>query len=179
VTPDPFGVLGLAPGASADDIRAARRRLALEHHPDRGGDPAVMRALNAAFVAAMAAVTADRAPAASAPRVAPDEPRGAHPSRPHRVERDEPSFVIELLPVEAFEALLVVASWIGEVLVDEPPYLLEVHLHEPTPCWCRLELVPDAGASTVSLVVDGPLPAEVVRDLWIEQLNRLGRWEPS
>ncbi|MEZ5216771.1 MAG: hypothetical protein R2715_09340 [Ilumatobacteraceae bacterium] len=52
--------------------------------------------------------------------------------------------MIEALPVEAYEALLVVATWIGEVLVDEPPYLLDVHLHEPRPCWCRLELVPDA-----------------------------------
>ena len=66
-----------------------------------------------------------------------------------------PSFVIDALPAEAFEALLVVTSWIGEVLVDEPPYLLEVHLHDPAPCWCRLELVPDAGSSTVSLTVAG------------------------
>ena len=95
------------------------------------------------------------------------------------VDHDAPSFVIEALPVEAYEALLVVATWIGEVLVDEPPYLLDVHLHEPRPCWCRLELVPDAGASTVSITVasiDGdPVPgAEDVRDLWIAHLNRLG-----
>jgi hypothetical protein len=41
-----------------------------------------------------------------------------------------------------------------------------------------LELVPDAGASTVSITVgaiDGePRPStEQVRDLWIDQLNRL------
>lgn len=91
---------------------------------------------------------------------------------------DEWSFVVEALPAEAFEALLVVASWVGEVLVDDPPYLLEVHLHDPSPCWCRLTLVPDAGSSTVSLVVAQvgdmpPPPVEAVRDMWVELINRL------
>jgi hypothetical protein len=74
--------------------------------------------------------------------------------------------------------LLVVTSWMGEVLVDDPPYVLEVHLDEPGPCWCRLDLVPDAGASTVTLTVasiDGiPAPdVELVRDAWVANLNRL------
>lgn len=95
---------------------------------------------------------------------------------------DHPSFVVDALPVEAFEALLIVTSWIGEVLVDEPPYLLDVHLYEPSECWCRLELVPDAGASTVSITVAGtggaPAPdVESVRDVWVANLNQLGRWE--
>ena len=90
-----------------------------------------------------------------------------------------PSFTIDALPAESFEALLVVTSWMGEVLVDDPPYVLEVHLTEPSPCWCRLDLVPDAGGSTVSLTVAGidgattPDP-ESVRDLWVANLNRLG-----
>ena len=50
-------------------------------------------------------------------------------------------------------ALLVGTSWMGEVLVDDPPYLLEVHLVEPAPCWCRLDLLPEAGGSTVMLTV--------------------------
>ena len=75
------------------------------------------------------------------------------------------------------EAMLVVASWLGEVLDDDPPYRLDTHLHEPAPCWCRLELVPDAGASTVSITLANeagqPVPEiEQVRDIWIEQLNR-------
>ena len=89
------------------------------------------------------------------------------------------SFVIEALPVEAFEALLVATSWIGEALVDEPPYLLDVVLTDPLRCWCRLELVPDAGASTVSLTIaaigDEALPdIDAVRDLWVSTLNQLG-----
>ena len=95
------------------------------------------------------------------------------------MEHDAPSFVIEVLPAVAFEALLVVTSWIGEVLVDDPPYLLEVHLFDPSPCWCRLAIVPDAGASTVSLTVmrtgDSPAPSiESVRDLWVANLNEFG-----
>jgi hypothetical protein len=90
-----------------------------------------------------------------------------------------PSFTIDVLPVEAFEALLVVTSWMGDVLVDEPPYLLETLLHDPALCWCRLDLVPDAGATTVSLTVAGvdgePTPdPEAVRDEWVANLNRLG-----
>mmetsp|Transcript_120918 Transcript_120918/g.341985 ORF Transcript_120918/g.341985 Transcript_120918/m.341985 type:complete len:571 (-) Transcript_120918:89-1801(-) len=34
---DLYGILGLGPDASADDIRSAYRRAALKHHPDKGG----------------------------------------------------------------------------------------------------------------------------------------------
>lgn len=36
---DPWGVLGIKRDASADEIKTAYRRLAKDHHPDRGGDP--------------------------------------------------------------------------------------------------------------------------------------------
>ena len=94
------------------------------------------------------------------------------------MQYDAPSFTIDTLPAEAFEALLVVTSWMGEVLVDDPPSLLEVHLTDPAPCWCRLDLVPDAGGSTVTLTVASiggdPAPdVEDVRDLWVANLNAL------
>ena len=177
---DPFATLGLSEGASADEVRAARKEFAKRHHPDRGGDAASMRTVNEAADAALARI-AER----------PPEPAGGEPERdpsvPNlsaderiggRVARDMPSFTVEALPVETFEGLLVVASWIGEVLDDDPPYRLEVHLREPTECWCRLEVVPDAGASTVSLTVAGfdaapPPDIVAVRDLWVDQLNRV------
>ena len=182
--PDPFAVLGLPPTAGSDDLRLARRRLALAEHPDRGGSADRMQAINVAYEEAMELVVARglRAPAAEAPAppptpTPPPMPQPEPGGRP-RVERDDPSFVIEALPAEAFEALLVVASWIGEVLVDEPPYLLDVHLYEPAECWCRLELLPEAGASTVMLTVAGlegvAPPVEDVRDLWVANLNALG-----
>lgn len=96
-----------------------------------------------------------------------------------RVQHDVPSFVIDALPAVAFEALLIVTSWIGEVLVEDPPYLLEVHLLEPSPCWCRLDIVADAGASTVSLTIaavgeSAPPLVDDVRDVWVHHLNQPG-----
>lgn len=42
-------VLGVQNGAQPDVIKAAYRKLAAEHHPDRGGDPARMAAINLAY----------------------------------------------------------------------------------------------------------------------------------
>ncbi len=104
-----------------------------------------------------------------------------------RVARDVPSFTVEALPVVTFEALVIVASWIGEVLDDDPPYRLDAYLDAsrgaPLDCWCRLDIVPDAGASTVSIAVGGldgapPPDVDVVRDAWIANLNVLD-WPDS
>ena len=193
---DPFQVLGLTREATLMEVRAARRRLAFDRHPDRGGSPDDMRDLNAAFDAAVAHLTGRRplpdagvetpdAPPQRSQRVAPQRTTGPRSSLRRRgqwvgrMQHDMPSFTIDALPAEAFEALLVVTSWIGEVLVDDPPYALEVHLYEPTPCWCRLELVPDAGSSTVSLFVapvdTAPAPLlDDVRDVWVHHLNQPG-----
>ena len=64
------------------------------------------------------------------------------------------------------------------MLDDDPPYVLEVASTRPAPCWCRLDLVPDAGASTVSLTVAGapglaPPDLDEVRDAWVAGLNQL------
>jgi hypothetical protein len=181
--PDPFAVLQIDPSATIDEVRAARRRLAFDRHPDRGGSVEAMRELNLAFDAAVAHITGrrplHRAPAPPSPP-SPPPARRAHVAG--QVQYDAPSFVIDALPAEAFEALLVVTSWIGDVLVDDPPYLLDVHLLEPAECWCRLDLVPDAGATTVSLTVAGvdgaPAPfVEDVRDTWVRNLNLPGAFD--
>ena len=93
-------------------------------------------------------------------------------------QHDIPSFTVEALPVETFEAMLVAAGWLGEVIDDDPPYRLDVHMTDPFECWCRFDIVPDAGASTVSLTVGSwagsPVaPVEQVRDVWVDVLNRL------
>jgi hypothetical protein len=180
---DPFAVLGLPPTASLAEVRAARRRLAKALHPDHGGDEAHMREINRAFDLAVKAIL-HPPNAVPAPTPEPATTPSPPPWRPRRrMEQDSPSFSIELLPAEAFEALLVVVSWMGEVLVDDPPYLLDLHLTEPEPCWCRLELLPEAGATMVSITVvglddgDAP-PVDDVRDLLIHHLNQLSRFEP-
>jgi len=169
---DPFAVLGLDDTASPAAVRTARRELAKRHHPDAGGNAEMMRKINQAAGEALQAIANSATatePGARSVSEFNDDPTG--------VSRDVPSFTVEALPVETFQALLVVSNWIGEVLDDDPPYRLDTHLHEPTPCWCRLELVPDAGASTVSITLANeagqPVPdIERVRDTWIDQLNR-------
>jgi hypothetical protein len=44
-----YDVLGVSRRASAEEVRAAYRAKARDHHPDAGGDPAAMRRLNAAW----------------------------------------------------------------------------------------------------------------------------------
>lgn len=47
---DPYAILGLNPSATHDDIKAAWRRLARIHHPDRkGGSQAMMSQINTAY----------------------------------------------------------------------------------------------------------------------------------
>ena len=181
MTSDPYAVLGLTPDATLDEVRSARRRLAAQFHPDHGGDAARMGEINVAFDAVVSHLLHPAPPEPVAPETVTPEPGVAPPAAPRRhqgVQQDAPSFTIDHLPAEAFEALLVVTSWMGEALVDDPPYVLEVHLTDPGPCWCRLDLVPDAGASTVTLTVasiDGtPAPdIEDVRDAWVANLNSL------
>jgi hypothetical protein len=46
---DPYHVLGVSPSASEDRVRARFHELALQHHPDHGGDAEQMRKVNEAF----------------------------------------------------------------------------------------------------------------------------------
>lgn len=200
---DPFRLLGLDRSrATADDVRRARRELAKEAHPDVGGTAGRMQELNAWAASALAELAGVARPGTSRPGAdgsgtgrdgaagrdgtaggrAPTPPwtAGERPSRDGSDGRrtDTPSFTVEALPVETFEALLVVVSVLGELVDDDPPYELAALLDEPTRCWCRMYVVPDAGASTVSVAigpVEGhPMPAiETVRDAWIAELNRL------
>ena len=48
---DYYDVLGVSRTASQDEIKAAFRRLALEHHPDKGGDPEKFKKYNEAYQA--------------------------------------------------------------------------------------------------------------------------------
>jgi hypothetical protein len=172
-------LLGLGDDADAEAVKAARRRLAKQSHPDlAGGSGEAMRRVNEAAETVLAQLAVpqreDRRQDAQPPRPQPTLREGHG-----RYAHDVASFVIEALPAEAFEASVVVASWLGEVINDEPPYQLDVMLTDPLRCWCRLDLLPDAGASTVSLTIaalpDEPLPdIDDVRDLWVASLNQLG-----
>lgn len=206
---DPFVVFGLDRTATLSELRAARRRLAFEVHPDRasagaaGADADAMQRLNVAFERCVAHLTGRRPLAPPAPSASPEPPVGEppvtrrpapSPPGPRRrrrfVDHDAPSFTVDALPAETFEALLIVAAAVGDVIDDDPPYRLECRMTDPISCWCRLDVVPDAGGSTVSLTVvaevaesggdvhDEMVTAEAVRDVWVAELNQLGRPQP-
>lgn len=46
---DYYKILGVARDATADDVKRAYRRLAMQHHPDRGGDQALFQDINEAY----------------------------------------------------------------------------------------------------------------------------------
>jgi hypothetical protein len=85
---DPYRTLGLAPGASPDEIRRAYRRLAKANHPDSAGEAALPRflAIQQAYEMLVAARTGRR-PAAGAARSTPTDPWSADPGR-GRATRD-------------------------------------------------------------------------------------------
>jgi len=162
-------VLGVPRDADEESIRRAFRSRARLEHPDTGGDAARMAALLDAYNAALSHVRG----------TAGEPARGKAPNT--RAERDVASFTIDALPVVAHEALLMVAAMLGDVAEDDPPYLLEFLIRDGGEVWCRCDLVPDAGSTTVSVTVspvgDEPLVrCEQVRDLIVTELNELS-WE--
>lgn len=185
---DPYALLGVRPDADAHELTVARRRLAHRLHPDHGGTAAQMQQLNAAYDDAVRRL---RAPESSLPSTVAERGTGsgwaATPAAERRrgpVTRDDASFVVGALPVDAFHALVDVAPLLGVTLAEEPPYLLDLLLRplddpslgHPAGCWCRLELMPDAGSTTVALTLGGLDGAEapdvdVVRDAFVAALN--------
>jgi hypothetical protein len=167
LTQDPFRILGLGHDASETEVRARFRELALREHPDVGGDPAVMARLIAAYRSALVLASAPRAPG------------GVMPLRRARSERDASSFTVDVLPVEAFEYVRLAAAALGEISDEEVPYALEFLVRAGETVWCRCELFPDAGSTTVAVTVApaGPEPlvrVDGMRDLLVAEINSLG-----
>ena len=46
---DPYEILGVERTATQDDIKKAYRKLAVKHHPDKGGDPEKFKEISAAY----------------------------------------------------------------------------------------------------------------------------------
>lgn len=161
------------------------------HHPDAGGDTTTMARLNAALeealrvVAHQSTMVAPRPPGASSgPRTAPRRPESAvSDGTARKVWRDVPSFTIDCLPVDSFEMLTIVASTLGSVIEEEIPYWIEFSLEssEALPGaanWCRCEIFPEAGGSSVHLSVGaaatvGDVAVVALRDEIIRVLNEL------
>ena len=164
-------MLSVERGASADEIRRAWRERARTVHPDVGGTDAAMQELNEALHSALAYVdVVSIATVSSSPLLV-------------RRERDVSSFTVDGRPAECFEALLIGAGISGAISHEEPPYQLEFSLHDSDVTgalngWCRCDLVPEAGATTVSLLVGTETSAEgisveEVRDYLVANLNAI------
>ena len=87
IEPDPYRVLGLARGASVDEIRRAYRRLVKENHPDSAGEKALPRflAIQAAYETLAGGPSTRRVGGrAAATRPGPRDPWRADPDRARR-----------------------------------------------------------------------------------------------
>ena len=76
---DPYRTLGLAPGASQDEIRRAYRRLAKANHPDSAGEAALPRFLAIQAAYEMLEILADDPPRTGPPAPGPAVGRGSRP----------------------------------------------------------------------------------------------------
>jgi DnaJ domain len=74
---DPYGVLGLPPTATPDEVAATYRRLAKEWHPDHGGGAERMAEINSAYDLLRATAWTRRHDPPPGPRRAPDAGRAA------------------------------------------------------------------------------------------------------
>jgi len=167
---DPFLLLSVDRTATPHEIRRAWREKARTVHPDAGGSVSGMQELNQALRQALELVGVPKVVKTVSPVLV-------------RRERDVSSFTVDALPAECFEALLVVAGICGAISHDEPPYQLEFSLHDAEidgflHGWCRCDLVPEAGATTVSLLVGTAessegISVEEVRDYLVANLNAI------
>lgn len=179
-------LLELDENASSESIAVRRREMAIRNHPDRGGTHEAMAAVNRA--ADLLLWWRQRGGVGSSVADTDTERNPVRRSRPGAERKgepraDRPSFVMEALPVVAHEALLLAAGVLGQVCDDDPPYVIEtlIAVDESIPelstidggeIWCRLELVPDAGSTTVTIIADVD-PESLVR-LWCDTVNELG-----
>jgi hypothetical protein len=176
IVSEAFVLLNIEQGSSAEEIRKAWRLKSTVHHPDAGGSNEAMVSLNLALEMALEWKPDEEG--VGTPATAPVQSSSSVHSR-----RDISSFTVNVLPVECWQGLEIVAALCGPTVLDEPPYLLEFLLHDSSlphtrDGWCRCECVPEAGGTTVHLTVGSSHGSTIpniddVRDFLVEQLNHI------
>jgi len=177
---NPWEVLGLErSSATAGSVRRARRQLAKLHHPDvvagGGGGTAAVADGSARLIEVNQAAELALADLAARPEPPAPPPAGG--------DEADVAFSIDLLPVDAFELVLLAFSAIGDPKVVDEPYLLEGQVDDPYLGTARVELAPEAGGSIVTVttwpISRAPTPAptatEVAGRLLWEVGNLRGR----
>ncbi len=162
-------VLGVSGGASYAEIRQAWRKASFSAHPDHGGSTVALDRINNALEQALASIKIDPTHSASI--------------SVSRIRHDESSFTINMLPVESWPLMQIVAAEIGQIISDEEPYMIEFTLQDCgvaywLRAWCRCDLVPEAGATMVHVTVGAPPEYEFpdiehVRDMLVSSLNAI------
>jgi hypothetical protein len=150
--PDDWGVLGLAPGASAAATRARWLELVKGLHPDRHGDPAAAHRLaevNAAYA---------RLRAGFGERDQPPEPPAST------------TFAVDDVRPGVFEAVLLAAVDVGDVTHADEPFSLDMWVDGGS---CHVELVPAPGGSVLTVDCFG-VDATVVSEALASALARMG-----
>lgn len=177
---DPFFILGISHDASIETIRQAWRDKSRHSHPDAGGSHEESVKLNQALRDALVEVKNRQVLKSQ------NESQQQSFSPTRKLMRDTSSFTIDVLPVECWHPMEVVAGCSGSLLAEEPPYLIEFTLHDSgipdsVEAWCRCDLVPEAGGTTVHITVGSyglhVPPIEVVRDFLVSSLNEID-WTP-
>lgn len=172
-----FALLEIEFGCTPKEIRRAWRNQCSRHHPDVGGSNEAMIELNQALDLALNFGAGDNLSSDEKP------PHSREAGMVRSGRRDPSSFTVNVLPVDCWLALEVVASLCGPTIHDEPPYSIEFLLHDSSlpasrNAWCRCECVPEAGATTVHLTVGATKGIEApdveeVRDFLVDQLNEI------
>lgn len=171
-----FDILGVPSTATEATIRSAWKKLAAQHHPDVGGKHETMLAINEAFETALRLIRAGAEPSVNK-RTPPPPPK----NRVSYALRDMSSFTVSCLPVEAWHLLEIAAAHCGQTIDEEPPYVMEFFLHDAPfddvhDAWCRCELSPEAGATTVHLaLINAPrhFGVEDLRDFLVDTINEV------
>jgi hypothetical protein len=135
-----------------------------------------MASVNIAFAAIVAARPVEVAPVVTVPEERPPPPVVTGQGG----DDDPVTFSVNVLPVEAFEAVLIATSFLGDPWVIDEPYELSALLDPPIACRCHLSLAPEAGGTIVTVRVagrsrkEGPPSSDTVADAIIAELVALG-----
>ena len=131
-------ILGVAPGAPAEEVRSSFRRRVRQAHPDLApGRPGASRA-TATLVQAYALLRSGVRPEATPPRAAPGG-RSAEPARGSPATVDGDSLLVGGPPDEVYRRLVEAAHHLGEITyVDHDSRLLDTVVITETGQACSL-----------------------------------------